>query len=238
MNKVALVPIFAAVLFASACGEDGPTAGASNANVRFVNATTGMTGNGGFTMNGQFATRSVLAVGQVASTCTPVNAGLTAFGFGAANAGGTELSGNALTALNGQTLTSGGKYTVAAAGSETSATLFLLDDSFSGTLASNQAAVRFLNLAPGTDTPANTFGVYLGEVEPNEAPIAINMVAGTPTAFRTVASGLNTFVLLRLPGHTLLPSSAVTLQARSVNTLAIVPDPTSNGFKLIAVPSC
>ncbi len=163
MKKVLIMPVLAAVLFAAACGEDGGTTPeVPTASVRFFNATTGMAGSGGFTTNGQFATGSALAFGHSMQTCAKVNAGSTSFGFGAANTGGTGLSGSALATLNDQSITDGGNFTVAATGSATSPTLFLLDNSLSASLATDQAAVRFVNLAPGTGTPANTFVVFNG----------------------------------------------------------------------------
>jgi|SRR5687767_12237398 len=52
-----VLPVLAAVLFAAAC-DDPTTIDPTMASVRFFNATTGMTRNGGFTTNGQFATGS------------------------------------------------------------------------------------------------------------------------------------------------------------------------------------
>ena len=132
------MPVLVAALLAAACGEDGgPTTVGPTASVRFFNATTGMSGGGGFTSNGQLATGSALPFGQVTQSCATVDAGSTSVGFGAANTGGTGSSGNALARLISQSLTAGGKYTVVATGPATSPTLFLLDDGFSGTLASN-----------------------------------------------------------------------------------------------------
>jgi hypothetical protein len=240
MKKVLIMPVLAAVLFAAACGEDdGPTTVDTTASVRFFNATTGMTGSGGFTTNGKFAAGSALAFGQSTQTCSKVDAGATSFGFGAANTGGMGLSGNALTTLNDQSITAGGNYTVATTGSAASPTMFLLDNNFPGTLANNQAAVRFVNLAPGTGTTANTFFVYLGAMGPGNAPIATKMAVGAPTAYRTMPGGANTFSVLQNPGHNIvINGGAVTLQAGTVNTIAIVPNATSGGFQMINIPRC
>jgi hypothetical protein len=54
-----------------------------------------------------------------------------------------------LATLNDQSMTDGGNFTVVATGSAPSPTLFLLDNNFPGSLGTNQAAVRFVNLAPG-----------------------------------------------------------------------------------------
>ena len=86
MKSVVMLPLLATALFAASCGGDS-TGVDTTARVRFFNATTGMTGSGGFTTNGQFATGSALAFGQSTQTCATVNAGSTSFGFGATNSG-------------------------------------------------------------------------------------------------------------------------------------------------------
>ena len=238
MNKVLILPLLAAVLFVDACGDDAdPTTPVGTAHVRFFNATTGMTGSGGFTMNGQFATGSALAFGQATQTCATVNARSTSFGFGAANTGGTGLTGNALATLNNRILTDGGKYTVVATGSATSPTLYVLEDDFSGSLGATQAAVRFVNLAGGTGTPANTFNTYLGTYGGIHAELlGTNIAVGSPTTFRSVTSGPNVFSVLQ-GDNVVITGSTATLQAGSVNTLAIVPK-TSGGYELINIPRC
>ena len=235
MKKVLIMPVLA-VLFAGACGEDGdPTEIDTRPSVRFFNAT-GMTGSGGFTTNGQFATGSALPFGQ--SRCSRVTAGSTSFGFGAANSGGTGLSGNALATLANQSITDGGSYTVAATGSATSPTLFLLDNSFSGTLGTNQAAVRFVNLAPATQTNANTLAVFIGTFGAGGTLAGNNIAVGAPTAFTTVTSGSNAFSVLRNHEVELTGGPAtLNLQGGSVNTLAIVQNASGN-LQLINLPRC
>ena len=237
MKKALFAPALAAVLCVAACKEDGgPTAPEPTASVRFFNATTGMTGSGGFTTNGQFASGSALAFGQSTPACAAVDTGSTSFGFGAANAGGTGMSGNALATLNDQRITNGGKFTVVATGSAASPALFLLDDNFPGSLTTSQAAVRFVNLAPGTGATANTFNVFLGTFGAGHTLVSTSIAVGAPTDFRTVTSGHNTFSVLQ--GHNIvIPESALTLQAGTINTLAIVPN-ASGGFQLINIPGC
>lgn len=241
MRKVSSTPVLLAVLFTAACGgDDGPTAiEGPTARVRFVNATTGMAGSGGFTANGQFAAGSALPLGQ-STQCSTVGAGAMALAFGAANTGGTGLTGSAMTTLSGQSLTAGGSYIVVTAGSASSPTLFLLDNSYSGTLASNQAAVRFVNLAPGTGASPNNFAVFLGAFGAGGVLHAANPVVGVPTTFTTVAGGSNTFSVLM--NHETPPAisgtpGTLTLQAGTVNTIAIVPM-ASGGIRLINLPRC
>jgi hypothetical protein len=243
MKKGLVMPVLTAVLFAAACGDDddsttGPATVGPTASVRFFNATTGMTGSGGFTANGQFATGSALAFGQSAATCSKVGAGSTSLGFGAANAGGTGLSGSALATLNNQSITDGGNYTMVATGSATSPQLYLLDNNFSGALATNQAAVRFVNLAPGPNPIPNVFNVFAGGLPPSGTLIASNVFVGTPTAYRTVTSGANAIMIMI--GHNLATRTDVTLnlQAGTVNTIAIVPNTAADGFRLINIPRC
>lgn len=237
MKKVLVMPVLAAVLFAAACDENPTTAGPT-ASVRFFNATTGMTGNGGFTTNGQFATGSALAFGQLTQTCSKVGAGSTSFGFGAANTGGTGLSGSALATLNGQSVTDGGNLTMVAAGSATSPTLFLFDNNFSGSLTTNETAVRFVNLAPGADATANTFTVLKGVLGQGHTVLAPSIAVGAPTTFSTVTSGSNVYTILK--AHEVVISggaATLNLEAGTANTVAIVPN-TSGGFQLINIPRC
>jgi hypothetical protein len=227
------------VLLAAACGEEsGPSE--TEASVRFFNATTDMAGNGGFTANGQFAAGSALAFGQSSQACSTVEAGVASFGFGAANTDGTGLSGDALATLGDQSLTATGNFTVVAAGSAASPALFLVSNDFSAALGSDEAAVRFVNLAPGTDETANIFNVLTGTVGNGSTTVAATgLAAGAPSPFRIVPSGSTAFSLLN--GHSVaLTGSAATLdlQPGTVNTIAIVPDPASGSFQLIEVPRC
>ncbi|HEX6574641.1 MAG TPA: DUF4397 domain-containing protein [Gemmatimonadaceae bacterium] len=235
MKKGLLMHVVLASLVLTGCDSD-PTGSGPSANVRFFNAATGMSGNGGFTANGDFASGSALAFGQ--SACTTVDAGSTVFGFGAAGSGG--LSGNALATLTNQTLIDGGNITVAAAGAAPTPTLFLLDNNFSGILGANQAAVRFVNLAPGTEANPVSFVVYVGAIETGISPYAINIAVGAPTEFTTVTSGSNPFAVLKIPGHDLVVTGSAgtfNLQPGTINTLAIVPNG-ADGFQLINLPRC
>lgn len=237
MKKVLVMPVLAAVLFAAACKEDGvtrpevPTGG-----VRFFNAMRAMTGAGGFTMNGQFVSGSAVGSVQATETCAKVDGGPTSFGFGAANTGGTALTGNTLAALNNQSLAASGNYTVAAVGSGGHALLFLLDNNFSGSLGSNQAAVRFVNFAPSM----NPFSVLSGTAgSGTTTPVASNLALGSATTFTTVTSGSHAYTVLS-GQNTAISGSAGTLdlKAGTVNTIAIAPATTPGSFQLINIPRC
>jgi len=228
--------LLAAAVFAAACND--ATTPDLRPKVRFLNATEGMQGSGGFTVNGVFAAGSALATGQAAQKCSGVNAGSTTFGFGVLDPKGAGgLSGNPLATLSNQNITDPGDFIVAATGNATSPTLFMFDNSFSGTLGTDEAAVRFVNLAPGTD--AASYVVFKGAIGTGPQ-LALNLAVGAPTSFTALTSGSNEFSILKLPGHVVaLEGSAatLTLQAGSVNTLAIVRN-ASGGYQLINLPRC
>lgn len=229
-----MMPALAATLFGAACSDT--TTPDTRALVRFVNATQDMIGNGGFTSNGQFISGSALGLGQASSSCTRMNAGSATFGFGSANAGGTGLSGSALATLAGQSMPEGGDFTLVATGSATAPALFLLDNALQGSLGANQAAVRFVNLAPGTGTSPFLYVIFLGEVGGNL--IAANLATGVPSAFGSMTSGATSFSVLQIPGHNIaIPSVTHSLQPGSVNTLGVVPN-AAGGVDLMKIPSC
>ena len=237
MKRAYIVPLLAAGLFCAGCG-GGSTETDLTPKVRFVNATTGISGNSGFTANGQFVNGFVVGFGQTAQGCASVAPGATSFGFGLANAGGTALAGDALMTLNNQTIVAGGNYTMVATGSAASPQLYLIDNRYSGSVGSNQAAVRFLNLAPGPNPVPNIFSVFK-EWPPvtDGSVVAPGLLVGTPSNFKLTASGAVTYWFLI--GHEMetLASNAVTLPAGSANTFAIVPK-TSGGYQLIDIPQC
>ena len=84
--------------------------------------------------------------------------------------------------MNNQSITAGGNYTVVATGSATSPTLFLLDNTVSGSLGTNQAAVRFVNLAPGT---ANPFTVFTGVLGAGGTMLATDIRVARSTRLRS-----------------------------------------------------
>jgi hypothetical protein len=236
MKKVLIVPVLAAVLSLAGCDGD-PTTADTAANVRFFNATTGMAGSGAFTANGQFATGSALAYGQSTQTCSRISEGTASFGFGAANTGGTALNGSALATLNNQTLTAGGNYTMVATGSATSPQLYLLDNSFTGSVGTNQAAVRFVNLEPGPATLPNIFYAFTSWPPVEGSLFAASLLVGSPSEFKLMTSGTTSFSVII--GHQVetLSTVPVTLQGGSVNTIAIVANP-AGGHQLINIPRC
>jgi hypothetical protein len=227
-------------LVAGACSKDSDpiVPVVPSAKVRFVHVAPGVAGNFGFTANGQFAAGSALAFAQ--STCSTVTPGSTSFGFGVANAGGTALNGAAMATLANQTVADGGNYTVVGTGNSADhvVAVFMLDNNFAGSLASNQAAVRFVNVAQGRSTEPNNFAVFKGVFDAGGTLLVNNPAVGTPTQFEIVTSGNNTYSLLR--NHEIplaVPQKTFDLQAGRVYTIAIVANG-SGGFDLMPLQPC
>ena len=237
MKKVLIMPVLAAVLFATACGEDGATEVDTRPSVRFFNAVWNAADGIGFTMNGQFATGSALGYAQSTQTCSRLSAGNTTFGIGLASPGGTGLSSNTLASLLNQTITDGGNYTVLAGGNVIHPSVILLDNSLSGTLSSNQAAVRFVNLAATSEFPFTVLKGTVGNGQTTIVQTDIAFRAATP--FSTVTSGSNAYSILYNHEPVISGTDAtLNLQAGTINTVVIVRDPVTSNFQLKNVPSC
>ena len=239
MKQGVIRPVLTAMLFAAACGGGGESTAPEPVDprpgVRFFNAMRAMGGPGGFTTNGQFVSGSALGANQSSPTCAKLDAGSTSFGFGTANTGGTGVSGGMLATLSDQNIAASGNYTVAAAGSGVHALLFLLDNNFSGSLGSNQAAVRFVNLAPAATPHTVSSGTGSGST----TTVASNLALGASSPFTTVTSGSNAYTVVN-GGNTVVSGSAGTLnlQAGTVSTIAIVPGTAAGTFQLINIPRC
>jgi hypothetical protein len=240
MNKVLIIPALGALLFTAACSDDsGPTAVATPAKVRFFNAVWGTQEKTGFTTNNQFATGSALGYLQSTQTCSSLNAGKTSFGIGLANANGTALNGSTLATLNDQTITDGGNYTVLAGGNVIFPSVILLDNSFSGTLGANQAAVRFVHLAAGS-APLVVLKGTAGSGSTTE--VQSNVAFRDATPFSVVTSGANTYTITYTNNPLPLISgndATLNLQAGTVNTIVIGRlNPPSGTFQFINLQSC
>lgn len=237
MKKLLIVPVLAAALLAGACGDEGdPTAVDTRAQVRFFNAVWNAPDGIGFTTNGQFATGSALGYGQSSQTCSRVNAGNSIFAIGPANPGGTGLSGGELASLTNQTVTDGGNYTVLAGGQAIHPSVILLDNRVPGTLGTNEAAVRFVNLAATSQFP---FTVLKGTVGNGPTTVLQTDIAfRSATPLSSVTSGSNAYTILY--NHEVAISgndATLNLQGGTVNTIAIVRKQ-SGDFQLINIPAC
>jgi hypothetical protein len=239
MKQVPIVAVLASVVLAAACG-DSPTAVATPAKVRFFNAVWNTQDKIGFTTNNQFATGSALAYLQSTQTCSTLNAGNTSFGIGLANGNGTALNSSTFVTLDNQTITDGGNYTVLAGGNVIHPSVVLLDNRFSGTLGANQAAVRFVNLAGGSEGPLDVLKGTAGSG--STTVVQANMGFRDATPFSTVTSGSNAYtVRYNNNSQPLISGSDATLnlQAGTVNTIVISRlNPPSGDFRLINLPTC
>ncbi len=237
MKKFLAAPVLATVLLAAACG-DGPTSIAMPAKVRFFNGVWPIQDKIGFTANNQFAAGSALGYLQSTPTCVTLDAGSTSFGMGLANASGTALNSGAFATLDNQTIADGGDYTVLAGGNVLHPSMVLLDNRFSGTLGANQAAVRFVNLAGGSEGPIDVFKGPAGTLP----AVQLNMGFRDATAFSIVTSGSNAYtVTYNNSTQPLVTGSGATLnlQAGTINTIVVSRlDPPNGNFQLNNLPSC
>jgi hypothetical protein len=237
MKKLLILPVLAAVMVAGACSKDGDTTEVdTRAQVRFFNAVWNSPDGIGFTTNNQFATGSALAYSQSTQACTRLDAGNTSFAIGLPNSGGTGLSSSALATLNNQTLAAGGNYTVLSGGNVLHPSVVLLDNN-AGTVATSQAAVRFVNLAASAEFP---FTVLKGTAGSGATTVVQNDIAFRgATAFSTVSSGANAYTIMSNNQAVITGNDAtLNLQGGTVNTVVIVRNATTDKFQLISVPSC
>jgi Domain of unknown function (DUF4397) len=239
MNRALITPAVAAVLAAAACG-DGPTDVGGTAKVRFFNAVWNTQDKTGFTTNGQFAAGSALGYLESTLACSTLDAGTTSFGMGLANASGTALNSNPFATLDNQTIAGGGDYSVLAGGNIAHPSVTLLDNSFSGTLGAGQAAVRFVNLAGGSEGPVDVLTGTLGSGP--TTVVQANMGFRAVTPFSTVTSGPNAYTIKYTSSAQPLISGAdatLDLPAGTVNTIIISRlDPPTGNFTLINLPGC
>ena len=240
MKKVHIVPVLASLFLAASCGDDGPTAVATPPKVRFFNAVWNTQDNIGFTTNNQFATGSALGYLQWTQTCSSLDAGTKSFGIGLANASGTALNSNTFVTLDNQPITNGGNYSVLAGGNVIHPSVVLLDNHFYGTLGANQAAVRFVNLAGGSEGPLDVLKGTAGSG--STTAVRTNMGFRDATPFSAVTSGSNAYTIQYTNTNQPLISGSdatLNLQAGTVNTIVISRlNPPSGDFRLINLPSC
>jgi hypothetical protein len=240
MKKILFTPILAAALLTAACG-DGATDVPTTAQVRFFNAVWNTQDKVGVTTNSAFAAGSALAYLQTSQTCTTLDAGSASFGAGLANAAGTALNSETFATLDNQTIARGGDYTILSGGNVVHPSIVLLDNSFTGKLGANEAAVRFVNLAGGSEGPVTVLKGNLGNGP--TTVVQASMGFRDATAFSVVTSGTNAYTVT----YASSPDQALTsdiegtlnLQAGTVNTFVISRlNPPSGSFALISVPGC
>ena len=238
LASVSTLPMVAAALFVAACS-DGTTALDTTARVRFFNGVWNAQDKIGFTTNAQFVPGSALAYLQSTQTCSTLDEGTTTLGIGLANASGTALNSNTLATLENQAMTGGGNYTVLAGGNLLHPSVVQLDNKFSGKLAANQAAVRFVNLAAASEGPLD---VFKGAAGGATTAVQTNMGFRDATPFGIVSSGANAYTITynTNPQPLLSGSDAtITLQPGTINTIVISRlDPPDGKFTLINLSPC
>lgn len=238
MKKGLILPVLALALFTGACEEDEDTTGPdTQASVRFVNAIGGVTGNLALTADGAMI-GSALGFGAMGTQCARVSSGSATLAFGAANSGGTGISGTALSTQT-QNFVAGGNYTVIATGTAASPSFVVLNNNaFTGTVGTNQTAVRFLNLVPTLSGGTSTFNVFTGTGTGTEQ--ATNLTFGSTSNFATLASGSTTLSFRDAQGNTIFTNAGtgLNLQGGTVNTVAILPNATGTGYQLVNITAC
>jgi hypothetical protein len=240
MKKGLILPVLAFALVAGACDEDDDQTGPNTrANVRFVNAITGVTGNLALTANGAMV-GSALGFGATGSQCTLINSGNTTLAFGTANAGGTGISGTALETMT-QNLAASGNYTVIATGTAADPQFVVLNNrDFTGNVPSGQTVVRFVNLVPSlTGGASSTFDVFTG-TSTTGTPTTSDLAFAGSSTFSTMPSGSTVFTFTDSDGETIFTNtgSGLNLTSGSVNTVAILPNAAGTGFQLINLTAC
>jgi hypothetical protein len=238
LASMSMLPVIVAALFSTGCSS--PTEAETTAKLRFFNAVWNTQDNIAFTTNNQFAAGSALGYLQSTQTCSTFDAGTTSFGIGLANASGTALNSGTFATLDNQTIAAGGNYTVLAGGNLLHPSIVMLDNHFSGTLGANQAAVRFVNLAGGSEGPLD---VLQGTGESGSSTaVRTNMGFRDVTPFATVTSGSNAYTILYTNSTQPLISGSdgtLDLQTGTVNTIVISRlNPPDGKFTLINLLPC
>jgi hypothetical protein len=150
------------------------------------------------------------------------------------------LNSNTFVTLDNQTITDGGNYTVLAGGNVAHPSVVLLDNRFSGTLGANQAAVRFVNLAGGSEGPLDVLKGTAGSGP--TTVVQTNMGFRDATPYSIVTSGSDAYTILYTNNNQPLISgndATLNLQPGTVNTIVISRlNPPTGNFRLINLPSC
>jgi hypothetical protein len=239
MKKGMFLPVLALAVLTAACDDNDDMTGVdTTANVRFVNAISGVNSNLALTANGTIV-GSPLAFGAMGTTCSTVNSGNATLAFGAANTGGTGISGTALSTQT-QNFTAGGNYTIVATGTATNPSFVVLNNnSFTGTVGTGQTAVRFLNLVPTlSGGAASTLNVFTGTGTGTQQ--ATNLNFGTTSNFVTLPSGSTTLSFRDAAGNTVFTNTGtgLNLATGTINTVAILPNAAGTGYQLISLNAC
>jgi hypothetical protein len=233
------VPCLALTALLSACDDKDDNTGVvggSTANVRFINAVSGLSGNAALAVNGS-VTGSAMSFGTAPTTCSAVNvgSGATSFAFGLPATGGTTLQSSLGTASS--TLIAGGNYYVIASGSSTSPTLQVIPAISTTAPTSGNASLRVINLT-GNSTAFDVFATSTATLT-GATPITTNLATGAgTTTFFNVAPANSTITFTNTGSTTAaltttLPSG--TLTAGGTTTILLLRNATNTGFQAVTL---
>ncbi len=239
MRKGLILPFLALALVAGACDDNDDNTGPNTqANVRFVNAISGVNGNLALTANGAMI-GSALGFGSSATQCARVNSGSTSLAFGTANTGGTGISGTALETMT-QNFSAGGNFTVIASGTAADPQFLVFNNTAASSIPNGQTAVRFVNLVPSlTGGASSTFNVFTGTTTTGTPLSSSVSFATQPTTFSNITPGSTTFSFTDASGNTIFTNdTGLNLTANTSNTVAILPNSAGTGFQLVNLTAC
>lgn len=234
MRFKALVPCLALVAMTAACEDKGDGTGivpTTTANVRFVNAVSGASGNVLLTSNGSVVGSSQ-EFGGFTTTCSAVAAGTGRnLAFGTTATGGTTISGSLGTMTTN--FTAGKNYTVIATGSASSPTLLVLDNTPTTTATTGNANLRFVNATGQAIDFFSTSGATLG------TPTFTSIAANANSSFTMVPTTNSTLTFTTAGSTTPLFTTTGTFASGQNYTVLLLPDATAaSGFRAVTVSGC
>lgn len=238
MKLKALAPVLAFAAVSAACEdkEDPTNVNTSTANVRFVNAIQGTSGNVLLTANGS-AVGSAQTFGGTSTTCSRVTAGTNrTLAFGTAGSGGNSISSQ-LGTMN-TNLDANGSYTLIATGSTASPRLLVLNNTPTTTATSGNANIRFVNATGQAVDFFSTSGATLGTA--TFANVGANTVANSTTnaGFTTVPTTNTNLTFRSAGGTTNLFTTTGTFQSGQNYTVVLLPTSTGTGFQTLTLQGC
>ena len=236
-----MIPLVLAAVALAGCegsnlfgGDDNNPGGGrvptNSVRVRFVNALSGADGNLLLTSNGAVV-GTQQAFGTSSSTCATVGAGSDrTLVIGRANSTGTAITDTLFTLP--ASLTSGGNYTVVAAGTPANPQILLLDNNTTLPPAGN-ASVRVIN---ATGTPIDFFataGSTLGTT-----PTIANIGPNAAGSFAVIPVTNNTLTFRNVGSSTPIFTSTGTFNAGQSYNVVLLPNATQTGFQALTLTRC
>lgn len=222
-----LLGLTGSCLILGGCSTDKVTGRSGTAAVRYVNALTGGTGSLVFDVN-ESTTGQTVAY-QSSAGCQSLNSASTDFSVTQSG------SSTVLASVLGQTLTSGGHYTLIASGTSVTPSLVFLNDSYT-TPATGRARIRVLN-AVGS---ATTFDVYINaQGAALGTPVASSVGFNTSQGFIDEPAGSTQITVTPHGTQTVLGSVTLNVNSGDITTVVFTPATTLGGaFTSFAVQEC